>query len=83
MFDDTSLSSSEFLSSLEKFKVDEVSIDEVEDDICFNAKDVFEKYLLVNLIGLKYTEDESTKERVHCLIEKRKRGVYFGYAIVK
>ena len=48
------------MSRFEKFKVDEISIEDAEDDICFNSKDVFDESRVVSLIGLKYTEDEST-----------------------
>ena len=60
--DDFSISLTEFMSRFEKFKVDEVSIEDAEDDICFNAKDVFDESRVVSLIGLKYTEDEGTTE---------------------
>ena len=60
--DDLTLSLTEFISRFEKFKVDEISIDEAEDDICFNAKDEFDSSPLVSLIGLRYTEDENTIE---------------------
>ena len=49
-----------FVSRFEKFKLDEISIDEAEDDICFNAKDSFEDSWMVSLIGLRFTEDENT-----------------------
>ena len=55
VMDDMSISITEFISRFEKFKVDEVSIDEAEDDICFNAKDIFDESKVVSLIGLKYT----------------------------
>ena len=42
IMDDESISSIDFMSRFEKFKVDEISIDEAEDDICFNAKECFE-----------------------------------------
>ena len=60
--DDFSMSMTDFMSRFEKFKVDEVSIEDAEDDICFNAKDVFDESRVVSLIGLKYTEDEGTTE---------------------
>ena len=53
LMDDSSISLTDFISRFEKFKVDEVSIDEAEDDICFNAKDVFDESRIVSLIGLK------------------------------
>ena len=62
MMDDCSLSMIEFMSRFEKFKVDEVSIGEAEDDICFNAKEAFEDSSIVSLIGLRYTEDENTND---------------------
>ena len=62
LMDDISLSIVEFMSRFEKFKVDEISIDEAEDDICFNAQDMFEGSSCVGLNGLKYTEDENTVE---------------------
>jgi len=42
MMDDISPSNVDFNCIFEKFQVDEVSIDEAEDDICFNAQDMFE-----------------------------------------
>ena len=42
--------------------MDEISIDEAEDDICFNAQDMFEGSSCIGLNGLKYTEDENTVE---------------------
>ena len=62
MMDDCNLSMIEFMSRFEKFKVDEVSIGEAEDDICFNAKEAFEDSSIVSLIGLRYTEDENTND---------------------
>ena len=55
VMDDMSISITEFITRFEKIKVDEVSIDEAEDDICFNAKDIFDESKVVSLIGLKYT----------------------------
>ena len=49
-------------SIFEKFQVDEVSIDEAEDDICFNAQVMFEGASCVGLNRLKYTEDENNME---------------------
>ena len=71
LMDDISLSIVEFMSRFEKLKVDEISIDEAEDDICFNAQDMFEGSSCIGLNGLKYTEDEfqNTVEW-----EKRKEG---------
>ena len=62
MMDDKRISLTEFMSRFDKFKVDEVSIEDAEDDICFNSKDIFDESRFVSLIGLKYTEDESTIE---------------------
>ena len=59
MIDDISPSNVDFKCIFEKFQVDEVSIDEAEDDICFNAQDMFEGASCVGLNRLKYTEDES------------------------
>ena len=42
--------------------MDEISINEAEDDICFYAKDAFDLSPFVSLIGLRYTEDENTIE---------------------
>ena len=42
MMDNMGLSLVEFMSRFEKFRVDEISIDDAEDDICFNAKEHFE-----------------------------------------
>ena len=39
-----------------------ISIDEAEDDICFNAKEQFEDSRVISLIGLRYTEDDNTNE---------------------
>ena len=50
------------MSRFENFKVDEISIDDAEDDICFNAKEHFEDSPMMSLIGLRFTEDESTIE---------------------
>ena len=61
LMDELTLSPTEFMSSFEKFKWDEISIDEAEDDICFNAKYEFDLSHLASLIGLRYTEDENTK----------------------
>ena len=50
---------------MKKIKVDDVTIGEAEDDICFNVKEAFEDFedsLTVSLIGLRYTEDENTNE---------------------
>ena len=62
LMDDFSMSMTDFMRRFEKFKVDEVSIEDAEDDICFNAKDVFDEFCVVSLTGLKYTEDEGTTE---------------------
>ena len=62
MMDDKRISLTEFMSRFDKFKVDEVSIKDAEDDICFNSKDIFDESRVVSLIGLKYTEDERTIE---------------------
>ena len=61
--DDISPSNVDFKCIFEKFQVDEVSIDEAEDDICFNAQVMFEGASCVGLNRLKYTEDESTVEK--------------------
>ena len=63
MMDDISPSNVDFKCIFEKFQVDEVSIDEAEDDICFNAQVMFEGASCVGLNILKYTEDESTVEK--------------------
>ena len=63
MMDDISPSNVDFKCIFEKFQVDEVSIDEAEDDICFNAQVMFEGASCVGLNRLKYTEDESTVEK--------------------
>ena len=62
IMDDESISVIDFMSRFEKFKVDEISIDEAEDDICFNAKEWFEDSRVISLIGLRYTEDENINE---------------------
>ena len=56
MMDDISPSNVDFKCIFEKFQVDEVSIDEAEEDICFE----FEGASCVGLNRLKYTEAEST-----------------------
>ena len=61
--DDISLSIVEFMSRFEKLKADEISIDEAEDDIYFNAQDKFEGSSCIGLNGLKYTDDENIVER--------------------
>ena len=63
MMDDISPSNVDFKCIFEKFQVDEVSIDEAEDDICFIAQVMFEGASCVGLNRLKYTEDESTVEK--------------------
>ena len=62
LMDDISLSIVEFMSRFKKLKVDEISIDEAEDDICFNAQDKFEGSSCIDLNRLKYTKDENTVE---------------------
>ena len=49
MMDDANISVIEFMSRFEKFKVDETSIDEAEDDMCFNVKDCFEDSLVTSM----------------------------------
>ena len=75
--DDISLAIIEFMSRFEKLKVDEISIDEAEDDICFNVQDKFEGSLCIGLNGLKYTKDENTVEG------KKKRRIQSRYQISK
>ena len=58
--------------------MDEVSIDEAEDDICFNAKDVFEESSVGSPIGLTYSKDESTVSW-----EKRKEEYIFRHEVAK
>ena len=60
--DDTNITLVDFLSRFEKFRVDEVSIDDAKDDICFNAKDAVYECSNVCLIGLRFTEDKNTNE---------------------
>ena len=43
LMDDCNLSLVEFMNRFEKFKVDEISIGDAEDDICFNAKEHFDQ----------------------------------------
>ena len=62
MMDNTNITIVVRMSRFEKFKVDEVSIDDSVDDICLNAKDVFYECSNVSLIRLRFTEDESTNE---------------------
>ena len=62
LMDDMGLSLVDFMSRFENFKVDEISIDDAEADICFNAKEHFEESPMMSLIGLRFTEDESTIE---------------------
>jgi len=59
MMDDTNIKLVDFMSRFEKFRVDEVSIDDAEDDICFNAKDAFEECTNVCLFGLRFPEDKT------------------------
>ena len=42
--------------------MDEISINEAEDGICFYTKDAFDSSPLASLFGLRYTEDENTIE---------------------
>ena len=49
LMDDIGLSLVDFMSRFEKFKVDEISIDDAEDDICFNAKEHFEDSPMMSL----------------------------------
>ena len=60
LMDDMGLSLVDFMSRFENFKVDEISIDDAEDDICFHAKEHFEDSPMMSLIRLRFTEDEST-----------------------
>ena len=53
LMDDISLSMINFMSRLEKLRVDEISIDKAEDDICFNAKDCFDQSSTGSLMGLR------------------------------
>ena len=62
LMDDMGLSLVGLMSRFKKFKVDEISIDGAEDDICFNTKEHFEESPMMSLIGLRFTEDESTIE---------------------
>ena len=50
------------MSMFEKFEVDEISIDEAEDDICFNAKDCFEDSYVLSQIGLRLMEDKNSNK---------------------
>ena len=50
----------DFMSRFEKFRVDEISIDKAEEDICFNPK-YFDQSSTVILIGLGHTEDENNE----------------------
>ena len=77
LMDDLKLSTIEFMSRFEKFKVGNVTIGEAEDNICFNAKEAFEDSSIVSLIGLRFTEDRTqtngrkgksnTLQLLHCL----------------
>ena len=40
MMDDNRVSMTDFMRRIEKFKVYKVSMEDAEDDICFNSKDV-------------------------------------------
>ena len=42
--------------------MDEISLNEAEDGICFYTKDAFDSSPLASLFGLRYTEDENTIE---------------------
>ena len=76
MMDDANISVIELMSRFEKFKVDEISIDKAEDDICFNAKDCFEDCRVIHLMGLRYMEDENTNKW-----EKKKTGIHSSFPI--
>ena len=52
MMDNNSVSMTELMSRFDTFNVDEVSIEDAEDDIRFNSKDIFDYSRVVSLIGL-------------------------------
>ena len=60
IMDDEKITVVEFLSRFDKFKVDRISMEEAEDNFCCNAKDHFEESRMVNSVGLRFTDDEST-----------------------
>ena len=62
LMDNDKVSIVDFMSRFEKFKVNKISIDKAEDDICFNAQDHFEESNACNLLGLKFIEDEGTMD---------------------
>ena len=53
IMDEENISVIDFMSSFEKFKLDEISIHEAEDDVCFNAKDCFEDFQVVLVVGFQ------------------------------
>ena len=60
--DDISPSNVDFKCIFEKFQVDEVSIDEAEDDICFIAQVMFEGASCVGLNRLKWRKHSGKKD---------------------
>ena len=60
LMDDLTLSQPSSWTDSKNFKVDEISINEAEDGICFYTKDLFDLLPLASLFGLRYTEDENT-----------------------
>jgi hypothetical protein len=77
MMDGKRISLTEFMSSFDKFEVHEVSIEDAEDDIGFNSKDISGDSLAASLIGLKYTEHESTIEWDNSLLIME---IYFPFS---
>ena len=61
MMNDANIYVIEFMSRFEKFKVDETSIDEADDDMCFNAKYCFEDS---RVTSLKVAFSSSTQVQV-------------------
>ena len=61
----------EFMSRFEFFEGDKISIDEAEDDICFDAKDCFYESQWMSLIGIRYIH----KGWKHDWLEKKQRGI--------
>ena len=49
LMDDVTITVVDFVTRLDKFKVDRITIDEAQDDLCFQARDHFEEERSVSL----------------------------------
>ena len=56
--------------------MDEISLNEAEDGICFYTKDAFDSSPLASLFGLRYTEDEKL---LYNRMGEKESGVYSCY----